>query len=159
MRARNATAPPAAANHTSTGATPTVSASPADTLPAAGIKFNKPYGNIGKDAGIQIGGAAWKLVEEVALVEGLGVDPVGVRLYPRQIQGDLGTWGSFGVSNVNDPAAVGKAGYVKVSLEYLHAARTQGVRIVGGGLNNTGREKPGSHAHVQFLAPIPGAIV
>jgi hypothetical protein len=52
VRARNATALPAAANRTSTGAAPTVSASPAGTLPAAGIKFNKPYGNIGKDAEI-----------------------------------------------------------------------------------------------------------
>mmetsp|Transcript_59239 Transcript_59239/g.123732 ORF Transcript_59239/g.123732 Transcript_59239/m.123732 type:complete len:320 (+) Transcript_59239:1247-2206(+) len=88
--------------------------------------------------GRQIGDFAWKLVEEVALVEGLGVDPVGVRLHPWQVQGDLRAWRGFGVCNVNDPAPVGKTGHVEVSLEYLHATRTQGVRICGRGLNDAG---------------------
>ena len=43
----------------------------------------------------------------------------------------------FGVCDVNDTAAVAKAGDVKIRLEYLHATRTQGVRVLGGGLQNT----------------------
>ncbi len=66
------------------------------------------------------------LVEKVALVEGLGVDRRTRRNHdPSSPEaGDLGTWGSFGASNVNEPAAVERQGSSQVRLQYLQTART-----------------------------------